>query len=840
MSGNIPGSGGSVLPGAFTDVVTQSRGASIPGGVRIAAFIGEGETNEVIVSSAAGSGNDGLDSTYTSSSGADGRHFILSSFPVISNRTSLFKNGVLLTRFEDGSTPPTTPGTAFDYSLNITTGQIALQTAHLVDQGGADWIASTLNTGSDGYLAGLTLSDDNAPTETWTVKCISVQRDGLGAPIAKTAKFSAFGSISGQKLDANGNPVVWVANGTSATNGILTFIVWEGALVYVEGDSFTIKVKSGVLSKNDTLTATYIPEINMNDAEFLATPEDVAKKHGQASTDNTLALACQLAFANGAPGIMCVQAAPSMPRRTSFTLSDGVTSLTTNDADHVFPLPVGVLPYVDSNIHFFVKNNTTNVETQVLPNKTDFYTIGTSPTVNQFITDTTLAPGGYAYGYTAIHDPAGVSIITGFDGYMTADGYAIDGYIGVFSSPSVVFDTSSLSGTITLKVIDATNSINNGTFTITSVSDGKLHVKGLTPKITTLISEGSLRYEVVDSGLDVATQAYVVVNKLVVPNGYSLRVTLIDTRDASFYDAGWTTAIGSLEAQECDIVVTLPKQTISAIFQNTLIHCKNMSAIKNKKERVLFCGAINGLTPSNLTGASPAAVEDIGILEGIQGDTPTEILAGTTEDLTNYSVSDAFGNTFRCVYFGPDQIVVQAGTDNVLLDGFYIAAAAAGYLSGVGNVAIPLTNKVLTGFTILRSRQFSTLVLEQLAQAGVTTLQPVAGGGRVVWGLTTTQSGYPEEQEISIVFIRDRLAKSLRGAFAGFIGIAENDNIIAALSARGDAAMNAFVSQGLITAYKDLNIVRDSVDPRQWNVTVKAQPTYPVNFIYIKVSLGLL
>ena len=215
-------------------------------------------------------------------------------------------------------------------------------------------------------------------------------------------------------------------------------------------------------------------------------------------------------------------------------------------------------------------------------------------------------------------------------------------------------------------------------------------------------------------------------------------------------------------------------------------------------------------------------------------------MAGNIEDLANYSVSDAFGNTFRCTYFYPDQIVVQAGTENVLIDGFYIAAAAAGYESADVRLENPLTNKTLSGFTILRNKLFSTLVLEQLAQAGVTTLQPVAGGGRIVWGITTSQSGYPEEQEISIVFIRDRVAKVLRAGFLPFIGQPESVDTPAILNTRAVILLNSLVSQGLITQYKDLSVKKDEVDSRQWNITVRVQPTYPINFIYIKVGLGQL
>jgi len=377
---------------------------------------------------------------------------------------------------------------------------------------------------------------------------------------------------------------------------------------------------------------------------------------------------------------------------------------------------------------------------------------------------------------------------------------------------------------------------NDGLYDIVS-SDGYI-VDGYQITIKkALVNESNLEFEVLDPTL---ASNYVVVNHNVVPNGYGLRVTIVDERDADFYDAGWINALEALQTVECDILVPLPKQTISIIFQNALSHCLSMSNIRNKKERVLFCGAISGLTPDNITGVKPAAVEDIGVLEGIQGETITDILAGNVEDLANYSVPDAFGNTFRCVYFYPDQIVVQAGTENVLIDGFYLAAAAAGYEAADVRIENPLTNKVLSGFTILRNKQFSPQTLENLAAAGVTTLQPVAGGGRIVWGITTTQSGFPEEQEISIVFIRDRVAKTLRAGFQGFIGNPESPITGAILNTRGVILLNSLVSQGLITQYKDLAVVRDDVDPRQWNVSVRVQPTYPVNFIYIKVSLGQL
>lgn len=926
---NIPGAT-NILPGVYDIIETQSSGASVPGGIRIASIIGEGSSSETLVSAALGGGQDGFNPTYTSkTAGQDGRHFKLSLANVVSNRTTLYRNGFPLVGLES-LIDENSFSSKYDYRIDIATGQIELQTAHLVDQGGLNYRVSTTNVG-DGYIASLTLPDVNAPSETWTIKCISVQRNGSNLPIAKTAKFIASGTVSGNLLDANGNQVVWVANGETVTNGVISFAIHERTAVLREGDSFVLQVASGVLTRNDSLTATYIALQNLNDPEFLSTIADVQRKHGQPSLDNNLSLGCQLAFANSAPGIMTVQAAPSVPRRTSYELDPvGINANSTDQNEFILPFPVGVTPDLDAQINIFVLNTTTNVETQLLANKFPYYTLGTSgePTLNDFIFDDANLPAGNSFSYTVISQVE--AEISGFDGYITNN--IGEQTSGIFSS-SITFDAGYV-GKI-LRVQDGTNVANNNYYLITNVSNGDLEIdlsdslgepvaefpdfdnetaiafqiidpttelpvasdtdgytvkqvgtstayffsdvstgldfstvtnltdmklkisgtdtnNGLyiisaydsgTNRVTirkTITTESTLRFEILD--LDQESQ-YLVLNHNVVPNGNTLRVTIVDARDADFYDAGWLTALETLESQEIDILVTLPKSTISVIFQNAFNHCLTMSDVTNRKERVFFTGAIAGLKPANLTGASLAAVEQLGVFEGIPDNDIPNLLAGELSDIANYSVAAAYGNAsqaYRCVYFYPDQIVVQAGADNVLIDGFYIAAAAAGYLSAVGNVAIPLTNKTIAGLTILRNKQYSNLILSQLAQAGVTTLQPVQGGGKVVWGLTTTQSGFVEEQEISIVFIRDRIAKNLRAGFAGYIGMPEDDTVILTLSARAMALLKSYISQGLITKFDSLLVVRDSVDPTQFNITVRIMPVYSVNFIFIKASIGVI
>ncbi len=75
----IPGLTQTVLPSVITNVTTVSKGASVPGGARVACVIGLGSRSEIVVASANGSGNDGFDPLFTSTtSGTDGRHFALS------------------------------------------------------------------------------------------------------------------------------------------------------------------------------------------------------------------------------------------------------------------------------------------------------------------------------------------------------------------------------------------------------------------------------------------------------------------------------------------------------------------------------------------------------------------------------------------------------------------------------------------------------------------------------------------------------------------------------------------------------------------------------------------
>jgi hypothetical protein len=72
-----------------------------------------------------------------------------------------------------------------------------------------------------------------------------------------------------------------------------------------------------------------------------------------------------------------------------------------------------------------------------------------------------------------------------------------------------------------------------------------------------------------------------------------------------------------------------------------------------------------------------------------------------------------------------------------------------------------------------------------------------------------------------------------------FIGSPEDPTLVASVTVKSIALLNSFVSQGLLTAYRNLSVSRDTVDPRQINIVVEVQPPYIINWIFADVSIGM-
>jgi hypothetical protein len=437
---------------------------------------------------------------------------------------------------------------------------------------------------------------------------------------------------------------------------------------------------------------------------------------------------------------------------------------------------------------------------------------------------------GTPYSYTVVTDDKvedGAS-----DGVVT---YVSNG-VATFYSPSANFTAEDAYGATRYIDINNTLTVNSGRWEIDAIVDQ--YTVRIIRVTGDFVNESSVTWQLINSTGE--SQKILFTSDLALGIRKGLKVKYIDILDAEFYDVGWAEALDKLETQDVQILVPLPTQTFSVIQQAFRVHCERMSSTYYKRERLLFTGAMEGLSVDNVTGVSLVAVEEIGVLEGIQGDSAEEILDGNIEDLADYGVPTSFGDTFRVVYFYPDSIVRVVDGSATNIPGYYMGAAAAGWHAGNPNIVMPLTYKTLTGFTILNSKMFKDVELNRLGAAGITVVQPVVGGGKVLHGKTTTQSGYPEEEEISIVFVRDQIARTMRTSFASFVGQPGDPTTAPSMTSRAISLLSSFESQNWITNYANLSVARDEVEPRQWNISVQVEPNYCTNWIFIDVSVGIL
>lgn len=650
------------------------------------------------------------------------------------------------------------------------------------------------------------------------------------------------------------------------TNGVLLFGISSGAVPFEVGDKFFIDVDSKVLAKNDSLSAKYIAEADLNAPEYFTSKDSLFAKFGLPSVTNTLSLGAQLAFENGAPGVYAIQAKPPIPRRTTVTLlakenSRGIggfsgcggSALDCEPNDLLFMIPRSQSgtgkPHVDSNVNIFVVRGGT--ETQIFPNRYAFYSSALETTSGQL---TFISGTDTAYSYTIVNTNTKIDV--------QADDGVISAAAGTLTTGLYNFNASDIGKIVVVQSLEdaagtkytTDDDVSTELFGSTTpgieliitgvISDSTVSVVANDGSSTAITGDGlEVLFYVKDESNTTDTSAALLLHRDLVASGIlqagdGIKISYIDQYDADFFDTGWASAFEAAETIDCQIVVPLPTQTISDIFAASVSHCELMSSISIQKERMAFIGAQTGITPAALLGTRQVAIEDLGVLEGIQGDDPEEVLAGNTEDLTSYKLNENYTSN-RSVYFYPDQIVKNINGINTYLHGFYVSAAAAGWLSSSTNIALPLTNKALTGFTIPNTKKFSKTVLNSLGGIGATVLQPINGGGLVLAGRTTSTTGYVEDEEISVMFVRDHVKEILRQALKPYIGNVETPNTAALMTVRAKNILASAVSKGLITEIGTVRVEKDKVDPRQWNVYAKYRPAYPINYIFIDLEVGI-
>lgn len=696
-----------------------------------------------------------------------------------------------------------------------------------------------------------------AVTSTRRIRVISISDDSLGFPASLV------------DTDSDGLAETGLTFHMLETNGVIIFGIEPGNVPFAVGDKFFIDVNSKILKANDKVEARYIAVSDINDPEFFLSAAELAVKHGRETVTNTLSLGSRLCFENQAPFVLAIQCKPPIPRRTRVTLLEEVDSngdggfsacggdaadCEPDDLSFLIPLPLSGLqkarPDIDTQVNIFLVRG--GAETQIFPNKVGFYNSLLESDSGQAAF---ISSSDSAYSYTVINSGTKIT------------GQGVGGSIsvseGTFSTTELDFDSDQVGEVIVIRSLETPASslltvaddISNHLFGVTTVGielviteivdDNTVKVLGNVIALPSVIADAqNIQFFVKDTSDTSNLSTSLLIHRDLVSSGTmqlgdGIKISYVDEVDSDFFDTNWFEAFEAIEAEDCQMVIPLPLQNRGGIFRAAVQHVETMSTITIQKERITMFGAQQGVTVNALLGLEEIAVEDIGVLEGIQGDSPEEVLDGNTEDLQNFKLSDNYtGN--RSVYFYPDQIVRPIDGSNVFIDGFYLAACAAGFFSRTQSPAIPLTFKDLAGFSILRDKKYRPVILNQLGAVGCTVVQPIIGGGRVLAGRTNSTSGNIEDEEISIVFIRDAVKLAMRAGMQRFVGTVEDANTIGVMTTFAIGIMSSLVSKGLVNQFENVRVERDKIDPRQYNIYCRYQPNYPINFVFVSLEVGIL
>ena len=204
-------------------------------------------------------------------------------------------------------------------------------------------------------------------------------------------------------------------------------------------------------------------------------------------------------------------------------------------------------------------------------------------------------------------------------------------------------------------------------------------------------------------------------------------------------------------------------------------------------------------------------------------------------------VPSVFGDSFRVSFFYPGRIRTVINGETAFLDGQFLAASAAGLMAGVEYIPTPLTRKTIVGFDIEVGEKLSTEERILLGGNGIIYVDRLSSGGRIQHGLTTKLGGNPVEEELSVVRIRDRVAQVTREVLEErFVGGVIDDRTVSNISTATEAILESLIAQRLITEFANLQVKVDAQEPRQVNVSFDVAPVFPLNWIRIDFSIGVL
>lgn len=422
--------------------------------------------------------------------------------------------------------------------------------------------------------------------------------------------------------------------------------------------------------------------------------------------------------------------------------------------------------------------------------------------------------------FTGINPISLANVVTQINAGLTgAEAFGVGGYLRIISGDGLVGD-----GGAKIKILDGTANVDLG-LADNSVADEinwKASFASTDNTVRPLDGEDYLiDYETPKVAADFKPKSFQALSQVTAEYGdpgaanrltlgaqasFANGVSIVTCRqlDPAYtsLSAEVTAALTDMEAQKIDVLV--PMITDTTMWAKYLIHVSKMSSKLERKERRAILGIDETAGRLAITGLTSWQTLMSGLL-------PSSGLEPKRLQVVN-----------------PGRCKVTVKNAQIITDGCYAAAALAGAMcSPAVDTATPMTRKALASIDELLFPDLLRSEKNLLTSMGVTVLEH-SGALVVVRRSITADASSVASQEPSIVFSLDQVASEMRQALENrFVGQKIGNGTKAEVEAASTTFLLRFTAEELISSFRNVSATRNSVEPRQFDVSAEVLPIFP-------------
>jgi len=194
----------------------------------------------------------------------------------------------------------------------------------------------------------------------------------------------------------------------------------------------------------------------------------------------------------------------------------------------------------------------------------------------------------------------------------------------------------------------------------------------------------------------------------------------------------------------------------------------------------------------------------------------------------------------RIMVMNPGRCTTSYKGTSIETNGTYLAACLAGKMvSAAYDEAEPMTRKTFATVNELILPDLSRSEKNILTGFGVVVIES-KNSIMYVRRAVTADSTSIAKQEPSIVRAFDRVAKELRAALENrFVGTKILNTTSTAIEAAAETYLDRLVEEEIIGAYRNIKAERNSVEPRQFDLSFEAIPVFPFLWGFLDISINI-